>query len=101
MSYVNVVRPGEGFMVYGAATDLWMCKKPEVILAGPAETGKTIAALHKLHLMAQKYPKAHLAMVRKTRKSMDASVIKSYMDKVLEENSPVTIYGGSKPDWFD
>ncbi len=101
MSYVNVVRPGEGFMVYGAATDLWMCKKPEVILAGPAETGKTIAALHKLHLMAQKYPKAHLAMVRKTRKSMDASVIKSYLDKVLEENSPVTIYGGSKPDWFD
>lgn len=100
-TYVNVIKPGEGFMVYGAAAQLWACRDSECVISGPAETGKTIGALHKLHLMAQKYPKAHLALVRKTRKSMDASVIKSYLDKVVEPNFPLEVYGGSKPDWFD
>lgn len=89
----NVYQP------HGAAADLWMCKKPEVIISGPAETGKTLGALHKVDALAWKYPKAHIALIRKTRKSMDASVLKTYQDKVKHE--AVTPYGGQRPAWFD
>jgi phage terminase large subunit len=87
------------YQPYGSAADLWMCKKPEIILSGPAETGKTLAALHKIDALAWKYPKAHIAMIRKTRQSMDASVLKTYQDNIKHPN--IFTYGGHKPQWFD
>ncbi len=84
---------------YGSAADLWMCKKPEIIISGPAETGKSLACLHKIDALAWKYPKAHIAMIRKTRQSMDASILKSYQDNVKHES--ISTYGGHKPYWFD
>ena len=87
------------FQPHGAAADLWMCKKPEVIISGPAETGKTLGSLQKVDALAWKYPRSHIALIRKTRKSMDASVLKTYQDKVKHE--AVTTYGGQRPAWFD
>jgi phage terminase large subunit len=87
------------YQPWGAAADLWMCKKPEIFLSGPAETGKTFAALHKIDALAWKYPKAHIAMIRKTRQSMDASVLKSYIDNI--KHPGIFTYGGHKPQWFD
>jgi phage terminase large subunit len=89
----------EGYQPYGAAADLWMCKKPEIFISGPAETGKTLAALHKIDALAWKYPKAHIALIRKTRQSMDASVLKTYQDKI--KHPDIDPYGGHKPSWFD
>ncbi len=89
----------KAYQPWGAAADLWMCKKPECLIAGPAETGKTLGALHKIDALAWKYPKAHIAIIRKTRQSMDASVLKTYQDKVKHE--AVATYGGHKPAWFD
>jgi phage terminase large subunit len=90
-----------GYQPFGAAADLWMCKAHEVIISGPAETGKTRAALEKLDALLWKYPNTHALIVRKTRSSMDASVLKTYQDKVLTEDTPILAYGGSKPEWFD
>jgi phage terminase large subunit len=87
------------YQPWGAAADLWMCKAPECICSGPAETGKTLAALHKIDAIAWKYPKAHIAMIRKTRQSMDASVLKTYEDKV--KHPDIYTYGGHKPQWYD
>lgn len=87
------------YQPWGAAADLWMCKKPEQIISGPAETGKTFAALHKIDALAWKYKNAHIAMIRKTRQSMDASVLKTYHDKVVHPD--IFTYGGHKPHWFD
>lgn len=56
-------------------------------------------ALHKIDSLAWKYPKAHIALIRKTRKSMDASVLKTYQDKVKHKS--VLTYGGQRPEWFD
>ena len=89
----------EAYQPWGAAADLWMCKKPEQICSGPAETGKTFAALHKIDALAWKYPKAHIAMIRKTRQGMDASVLKTYIDKI--KHPDIFTYGGYKPHWFD
>jgi phage terminase large subunit len=90
-----------GYEPFGAAADLWMCKAPEVIIACPAETGKTLAALQKLDAMAWKYPDLHGLIIRKTRVSLDASALKTYKDKVLMADSPINAFGGSKPEWFD
>lgn len=97
-----VVRVGEGgFTPYGTANEFFYCKAPEVMLSGPAETGKTITSLHKLHLLCCKYKNVHALMTRKTQKSMYASVIKTFQEKVLGRDNPVQPYGGQKPEWFD
>lgn len=77
-----------------------MCKSREVMISGPAETGKTLAALQKIDTLCWKYPNIHALIVRKTRASMDASVLKTFQDKVLM-GDVVTAYGGFKPEWYD
>lgn len=54
----------------GAALDLLRCKDTEIMLDGPAGTGKSRACLEKLNAVANKYPGCRLLMVRKTRKSL-------------------------------
>lgn len=87
------------YQPYGTAADLWRYKGPEIFLAGPAETGKSFACLHKIDALSWKYPKAHIAMIRKTRQSMDASILKTYIDKV--KHPEIFTYGGHRPSWFD
>lgn len=90
-----------GYCPIGGAADLWRCKDHEVVVAGPAETGKTFGCLQKLDGLAWKYPGLQAAIVRLTYKSMVGSVLQTYTSKVLGKNTPVKIYGGQKPEWFD
>ena len=70
---------------YGAARALFMDRSEEVLLAGPAGTGKSLACLHKLHLVMCKYPEAKGFMARKTRVSMNNSCIATMDRHVLKE----------------
>ena len=105
-----------GYQPYGAAADLWMCKHHEVVISGPAETGKTLGVLQKLDALAWKYPGFQGGMIRKTYKSMIGSILPTYEKKVLgawderlnngeggfnQTLTPVTKYGNNKPEWFD
>src|SRR5688572_11295251 len=72
-----------GYQAYGAAREFWRYKGPEAILAGPYETGKTLAALHKLNALAAKYPGSRGLMVRKTYKSLISSAVVTFEHKVL------------------
>lgn len=85
----------------GDALKLWDSTDQEVILSGPAETGKTYAALHKLHRDMLKYPGAQAAIVRKTYQSMHGSVLQTYRRILAAEGTPVHSFGGEKPEWFD
>jgi phage terminase large subunit len=87
--------------VYGANLDALRCKAPEVLLCGPAETGKTFAFLLKLHLIATQYEKASLVILRKTLTSTYSTVLITFQQKVLGDDAPVEVYGGEKPQWFD
>lgn len=99
------------YQPHGAAVDFWLCKDKEVILSGPAETGKTLAACHKLDAQAWKYGGMQGAIVRATYKSMPGSVLQTYENKVLgainaegifdQTLTPVKKYGGQKPEWYD
>ena len=89
------------FEFRGAALELQTCDEPEVIISGPADTGKTIAGLSRLHRLMCEYPGAQGVIVRKTFKSAIPSVVQSFIKKVLPPNSGVTIYGGERAEWFD
>jgi PBSX family phage terminase large subunit len=76
---------------YGAARKLWGCKDDEILMDGPARTGKTRAILEKIHLCLMKYPGARGLIGRKTRESMSESALEVYENAVLTENDPIAI----------
>lgn len=86
---------------YGGNLDFVRCKDAEAIVSGPAETGKTLSALWKLHIVACKYDGASIVIARKTLTSTYGTVLQTFQKKVLDDTSPVTPYGGEKPQWFD
>jgi phage terminase large subunit len=73
----------------GAARQMWACKDREVVLEGPAGTGKTRALLEKMHFCALKYPGMRALLVRKTRESLTESALVTLEEKVLPEHSPI------------
>ena len=73
----------------------------EVILEGPADTGKTIASLTKIHNAAWQNDNAQIAMVRKTFKSMAGTVVQTFHNNILpyppgDSRCPIQAYGGEK-----
>lgn len=54
----------------GSALDVIKCKADEIMMDGPAGTGKSRANLEKLNALALKYPGCRLAIVRKKRRSL-------------------------------
>lgn len=95
-----------GFECFGANREFWRYRGPEAILSGPYETGKTMTALHKLHLLLAKYPGAQGLMVRKTYKSLIAGAVVTYEKKVLprppgDARCPVVKFGGERPEFYD
>lgn len=106
MSNAVIVVSDDGPEFYGANMEFRKCREPEAILAGPYETGKTYAALYKLHDLLCLNPKSQALMVRKTQKAINGSAVVTYRTKVLpmppdNPDSPVKEYGGAKPEFFD
>jgi len=89
------------YSFYGANREAIECPEPEVLLIGPAETGKTIALLWKLHRVAFKHAHASLIILRKTLTSAYSTVLVTFREKILGDNPLVSAYGGEKPQWFD
>lgn len=67
----------------GVAREIFSRCEPEVLLSGPAGTGKSRSCLEKLHLVLSQHPGARGLMVRKTRSSLTNSGMITYQDKVL------------------
>lgn len=78
----------------GGAVKMFECRDDEVLLAGPAGTGKSYAWLQKLHLAMSKYPKAKGLMSRKTRQSMTNSCIDMFERHIIKPPDKVRIIGG-------
>jgi phage terminase large subunit len=112
--YIIVESPkgsNQGFQPYGGGLALWKNKEPEVIISGPAETGKTRTALEKLDALMWKYPGAQAIIVRKTYKSLKTSVLLTFERKVLgawdtkegkfdQRKSPVIKLGGEHVEGY-
>lgn len=67
----------------GAAAELFRRRDAELVLSGPAGTGKSRACLEKIHLAASRHPGARILFVRKTRTSLTQSGMVTFERKVL------------------
>jgi len=83
----------------GAALALQSVRDGEVVISGPSETGKTIAALALVDRLARENPKLRGAIVRKMRVDMDATVLDIFKRHI--QRPDVTVFGGSKPEWYE
>jgi PBSX family phage terminase large subunit len=82
----------------GAARELFACRDGEVLITGPAGTGKSLAALYKLHLACLQTPGVRALVVRKTAVSLTSTTLVTLNKKVLPvatETGLVQWYGGS------
>lgn len=101
MSYIIEYAPGiadADYTPFGGNEDVIYSHEPEAIVSGPAETGKTLAACWKTHLICSKYAGAQLAILRKTQASIYGSVLQTFQRVI--EGAPVQAYGGEKPEKF-
>ena len=87
-----------GIRFYGGNREVFYSRAPEIIVSGPAETGKTLCACWKLHTLAMKYPGMQAAIVRKVQSSVYGSVLQTF-DRAIN-GAPVLPYGGCKPEVY-
>lgn len=83
----------------GASRALFSARDSEVVLSGPAGTGKSRSVLEKIHLMAAKYPDARFLIVRKTLQSLKSSTLVTFDEKVQPQLDGVAFHGdtGKRP----
>lgn len=82
----------------GAAKEVMRRRDPEVLLAGPAGTGKSYAALYKVHLMCMINPGMRALVCRKTHKSLTSTGLVTFREHVAADAIATGIcrwYGGS------
>lgn len=67
----------------GAARDLMSNREPVVLLSGPAGTGKSLAALFKLHLACLQRPELRGLIVRQTHVSLTSTTLITFEQEVI------------------
>jgi phage terminase large subunit len=80
----------------GAALALMSCRATEVLLSGPAGTGKSRACLEKLHLCAERVPGFRGLIVRKTRESLTEAGLVTLERDVIPPGHPALAAGGQR-----
>lgn len=82
----------------GSSKRLFEIREPEVLVSGPAGTGKSRACMEKLHLMALVNPGMRGLIVRKTLSSLGSTALQTWRQWVAKESfesGDVEYYGGS------
>lgn len=70
------------YVPHGAVAEVWKCKSDEVLIPGPAGTGKSRGVLEKVLVAMGNYPGSRAMLVRKTRASMSESVLVTWESHV-------------------
>ena len=89
------------FAPRGTARMIFSDRSPELLVSGPAGTGKSRALLEKLHLQMMKYPGARGLLTRKVAASLTTTAIVTYVQHVAKEAlaaGEVMWYGGSQQE---
>lgn len=82
----------------GAALDVQTATDHEVMMAGPAETGKTVALCWKLDGLLRETP-GRAVLVRKVRQDMGNTVLKTW-ERIIAIRGGVVVYGGGHPEKY-
>lgn len=86
------------FAPRGVCRQLFERRDSEILLSGPAGTGKSRACLEKLHILALKYPGMRGLIVRKTATSLTSTALVTFKEHVAKEALAAGVvewYGGS------
>ncbi len=86
------------FSLRGGALQVLRDRSDEVLIAGPAGTGKSFACLLKVHLMCLKNPGMRALVVRKTHRSLSSTGLVTLREHVAPEAIRTGLmrwYGGS------
>lgn len=75
---------------------LGWCREREIYLDGPAGTGKTVAALYKIHRLLSAYPGSRALVARKTNTALSGSAMVTYRDNILRLRRDIRWFGGNK-----
>lgn len=67
----------------------------ELVVSGPAGTGKTLPILKVLHVAAKENPGLRILLLRATRASLTESVLVTYEDEVLEQDGMESLSRGA------
>lgn len=80
---------------FGAAREVFERRDRELLMSGPAGTGKSFACLFKVHIALSKHPGARGLLVRKTLESLKSSGLVTYTQKILHPMSGINFFGGN------
>ena len=69
----------------------------ELVVSGPAGTGKSRACLEKLHYCCMQYPGCRALVVRETRTSLSETGLETLENHVLGADNPIVISGAKRP----
>ncbi len=101
MTAATLERPAGNVVRYeprGAALTLFKTRASEVVLAGPAGTGKSLACLFRVHLTALKNPGIRCLIVRKTAVSLGSTTLVTFEKRVATDAIAAGVvrwFGGS------
>lgn len=98
MTTVTIPRTQHQYQPRGACARAIECRLPELLVSGPAGTGKSRALLEKVHMLALLHPGMQALLVRKVRDTLSGSILKTWREFVIPEAKAAGIcefYGGS------
>jgi phage terminase large subunit len=75
------------YVFYGAAREALNSDAPELMLSGPAGTGKSVCLLFKVHTNAMRYAGSRHLICRKTRTSLSETGLVTFENHVLPPGS--------------
>lgn len=85
----------------GGCKEVMEAREPEVLISGPAGTGKSRACLEKIYLVCLQTPNTRALILRKTLASLGSSALVTWRNYVVKEAvaiGQVVYYGGSKEE---
>lgn len=75
------------YRAYGTLKAAWKCRDDELLIAGPAGTGKSRFALERVHASCLKWPGCRWLIARKTRESLSESALVTFETKVVPRDN--------------
>jgi hypothetical protein len=85
----------------GGCKEIFDIQEPEVLISGPAGTGKSRACLEKIFMICLATPNVRALIVRKTLSSLGSTALvtwRNFVVKEAQETGVVVYYGGSREE---
>lgn len=84
------------YQLYGSNLEAYTSTDKEVLISGPAGTGKSTTWLKRMHDDARNYPRSRQLILRETRVSLTTTGLVTFENYVLGPDNPLVVNGPSR-----